>query len=166
MAWIALALLLLWFVSPFAIMMASSIWPPTPVALQETSRLYICGFVVALGWFILVAVPLTVSGAVRWTPKIAGGLIAWSVIAGMLLAVSVLRLANGRRSGDAGVATTFQHAGGYRRQVSLRALDGPAAGTLFNAGLADIAHAESGRGIYAGKVRRGRLGLWWASFGE
>ena len=163
MAWTALALLAVWFVAPFAVMFGSSLLLPGRLALQETRRLYLLGAGLGLCWFALLAIPLAAVGGIRWTPKILGGAIGWSVLAGVLLASPVLALLNGCRSGDAGVATMFERAGGYRQQIRLRALDGPAAGQTFRTSFGDVDGHEVGPSRYTGRVHHGRL-VWWASF--
>jgi hypothetical protein len=165
MLWALVGYVVAWLGLPVLVLLMGAWSIPARRALQDTPRLYVTAGILAAVWGLL-GLPLAIMARLRWEPKIAAGLAGWAVLAGLLMSGPLLEMLNSHGAQAPSEATLFSHQGGFRRKVHLLAVDGPAKGQTFTVVLSDIEGRQAGKGTYAGRVRRGRLGLWWASFDD
>ncbi|HVT08705.1 MAG TPA: hypothetical protein VHO67_14710 [Polyangia bacterium] len=165
-----LALLLAWVFLPLAAALVGLLLPGqlSKESVQQTASLYVAIGGLAIAWFAIGWVPLAVF-LPHWSKvKPVFGLVPWFLITMAPIgswAFETWVLSSGPAAGE---PTQFRVERAYRRQARLRALNGQATGSKFviDTRVADAAQRgdAADKAIRLGRVRRGRLGLWVASF--
>jgi hypothetical protein len=165
---VVIVLGLAWFLIPVMCAFANG-FVRAHWVIQESPRFYYAYAIAGALWLALAIVPLLVSG-VRLGFRDVALLTGISALAGAILGTIGLNLINCIRDNGPNQAMEFEQVlATLKGGVRFRAVRDPIAGMTFEFSVnkvpsiarrpINIAHVR-----YLGRIRRGRLGLWWVEF--